>query len=451
VGNLELLSLKGCFIWSEYENEIQETISTNNWSADRCIAIDCLRFHSTNSIPLPITSTQSPPDTPTNTPPDKPTDTPTGIPTDTPTDAPTYTPLPSSTPTSQPAAGISNLDINVEASIDSVFSDYIERLRLTGLEVGIVMHNEIVYAKGFGVRNSETQEPVTPESLFHMASVSKPFVATGIMQLVEDGKIDLDETVVTYLPYFKLDDERYKQNTIQQILSHVSGMPDVMDYHWDQPEYDDQALERYVRSLADQEMLFTPGDEFSYSNMAYEVMGDVIAKVSGQSFEEYMQENILTPLEMENSTFLKQEVPLELETTPHYGSGSPAAVYPYHRAHAPSSTLHSNVLEMSNWAIANMNRGTFNDRQILKESIYDLLWNPYIQLNEERSIGLGWFIGTLGDQYRIFHSGADVGFRSSFVMLPEESIAVIILANNERADPREMVEQVLEIILENEP
>ena len=145
-------------------------------------------------------------------------------------------------------------------------------------------------------------------------------------------------------------------------------MPDVMDYHWDQPEYDDQALERYVRSLADQEMLFIPGDEFSYSNMAYEVMGDVIAKVSGISFEEYMQENILTPLEMENSTFLKQEVPSELETTPHYGSGSPSIVYPYHRAHAPSSTLHSNVLEMSNWAIANMNRGTFKDRQILKES-----------------------------------------------------------------------------------
>jgi CubicO group peptidase (beta-lactamase class C family) len=180
-------------------------------------------------------------------------------------------------------------------------------------------------------------------------------------------------------------------------------------------------------------------------------LGDVIAKVSGQSFEDYMQENILTPLEMENSTFLKQEVPTELETTPHYISGSISEVYPYHRAHAPSSTLHSNVLEMSNWAIANMNRGTFNDKQILKESSYDLLWNPYTQLSEERSIGLGWFIGTPGEQYRIFHSGADVGFRTSFVMLPEESIAVIILANNERADPREMVELVLEIILENEP
>ena len=405
----------------------------------------------TTPIPVPNTAMLASTATPfvTNTATRAPTVTP--FVTNTATRAPTATRLATYTPTTQPTWEISNLDINLEEQLDSLFSDYIERIRLTGLEVGIVKHNEIVYAKGFGVRNSETQEPVTTESLFHMASVSKPFVATGIMQLVELGKIDLDETVITYLPYFKLDDERYKQITIQQILSHISGMPDVMDYHWDQPEYDDQALERYVRSLADQEMLFIPGDEFSYSNMAYEVMGDVIAKVSGMSFEEYMQENILTPLEMENSTFLKQEVPSELETTPHYGSGSPSIVYPYHRAHAPSSTLHSNVLEMSNWAIANMNRGTFKDRQILKESSYDLLWNPYTQLSEERSIGLGWFIGTPGDQYRIFHSGADVGFRTSFVMLPEESIAVTILANNERADPREMVEQVLEIILENEP
>jgi CubicO group peptidase (beta-lactamase class C family) len=185
--------------------------------------------------------------------------------------------------------------------------------------------------------------------------------------------------------------------------------------------------------------------------MAYEVMGDVIAKVSGQSFEEYMQENIFTPLEMENSTFFKPDVPPELETSPHYISGSVSEVYPYNRAHAPSSTLHSNVLEMANWAIANMNRGAFNGERILQESSYDLLWNPFMQLNEERSIGLGWFIGTLGEQFRIFHGGADVGFRTLLVMLPEESIAVIILANNERADTSEMVDKVLEIILENEP
>jgi CubicO group peptidase (beta-lactamase class C family) len=371
--------------------------------------------------------------------------------TNTPTSAPSATPFATNTPTSGPSIGINNLESDKAAAIEALFCEYIEKYRLTGLAVGVVMDNELVYAKGFGVRNSETQEPVTAESLFHMASISKPFVATGIMQLVERGKIDLDEPIVTYLPYFKLDDERYQQITIQQILSHVSGMPDVMTYNWDQPEYDDQALERFVRSLADQKMLFDPGEEFSYSNMAYEVMGDVIAKVSGLSFEAYIDENIFTPLEMVNSTFLKMEVPPELETSPHFISGSVSDVYPYNRAHAPSSTLHSNVLEMSNWAIANMNRGTFKGKQILNQSSYDLLWNPYYQISDERAIGLGWFIGDGGEPLRIFHGGADVGFRTYLVMLPDEATAVVVLANNERADPRIMTDQVLEIIMDNEP
>ena len=270
-----------------------------------------------------------------------PTDIPTDAPTDTPTDIPTLpptgTPLPSLTPTTRPPGEVSLLETDLEVAIDAIFIDFVEVQRLTGLQVGIVMGDEVAYAKGFGVRNTDTQEPVTPESLFHMASISKPFVATGIMPAVEEGKIDLDEPVVTYLPYFKLADERYSQITVQQILSHVSGMPDVMgEYGWDQPEYDDQALERYVRSLEDREMLFDPGDEFSYSNMAYEVMGDVIAKVSGQTFEEYMQENIFTPLEMENSTFFKPDVPPELATSPHYISGSVSDIYPYNRDHGPA-------------------------------------------------------------------------------------------------------------------
>lgn len=223
----------------------------------------------------------------------------------------TSTPAPTATPTPQPEWKPEESDFNaaLEEVLDPFFSIYIEKVGITGFSVGVVKDNKIVYAKGFGVRDFETQEPVTAYSLFHMASISKPFVATAIMQLVEEGKIILDKSLVTYLPYFQLDDERYNEITVRQMLSHVSGMPRAMDYHWDQPEYDEGALERYVRSLADQKLLFTPGDEFSYSNVAYEVLGDVIAKVSGQPFENYEKENILAPLGMDQSTFLKKKYP----------------------------------------------------------------------------------------------------------------------------------------------
>ena len=365
----------------------------------------------------------------------------------------TLTPAPTATPTPQPEWKPEESDFNaaLEEVLDPFFSIYIEKVGITGFSVGVVKDNKIVYAKGFGVRDFETQEPVTAYSLFHMASISKPFVSTAIMQLVEQGKIDLDEPLVTYLTYFKLDDDRYKEITIRQMLSHVSGMPRAMDYHWDQPEYDEEALERYVRSLADEKLIFTPGDEFSYSNVAYEVLGDVIAKVSGQPFEDYEKENILVPLGMHQSTFLKKEVPPELETTPHLDEGVVSEIYPYNRAHAPSSTLHSNVLEMSNWAIANMNRGTFNDMKILSESTYDLLWTPHEQVKTGVSIGLGWFLKTSGEGDWVFHDGGDVGFRTSFTMLPEESIAVTILANDEQLNPRSMADMVIKLIHDIEP
>jgi CubicO group peptidase (beta-lactamase class C family) len=106
-----------------------------------------------------------------------------------------------------------------------------------------------------------------------MASITKPFVGTAIMQLVERGIVDLDAPVVQYLRYFQLADDRYNQITVRQMVTHASGMPDVEDYEWDKPQYDDGALERYVRSLTNQKLLFAPGERVQYSNMAYEVLG----------------------------------------------------------------------------------------------------------------------------------------------------------------------------------
>lgn len=196
-----------------------------------------------------------------------------------------------------------------------------------------------------------------------MASITKPFVATAIVQLLEQDKLSLDDPIAKHLPYFKLADGRFDSLTIRQFLTHSSGMPDVADYHWEEPEYDEGALERYVRGLADQVLLFAPGQEFSYSNMAFEVLGDLIAKVSGQSFESYVKEHILLPLGMNDSSILIRDVDPALLANGHVpADGGKVRVskhYAYNRSHGPSSTLHSNVVELSRWAMANMNRGSW--------------------------------------------------------------------------------------------
>ena len=153
----------------------------------------------------------------------------------------------------------------------------------------------IVYGRGFGVTSLDDPRPVTAETLFHMASVTKPFVATAIMQLVEEGLVALDDRVVMHLPYFAMVDERSGAITIRQMLSHTAGMPDEEDYGWDRPEYDDGALERYVRSVAERELIDAPGARFEYSNIAFEVLGDLLAKLRGTTFESVIAERILRP------------------------------------------------------------------------------------------------------------------------------------------------------------
>lgn len=347
-----------------------------------------------------------------------------------------------------------------EAQLDTTLTPFIEEAMqaydLPGFAIGIVKDNEVVYARGFGYKNIDTKKPVTNTTLFHMASISKPFVATAVMQLVEQGKIDLEAPVTTYLPYFKLDDKRYTDITIQQMLSHISGMPDVEDYEWDNPQYDEGALERYVRSLAGKKMRFDPGESFAYSNMAYECLGDVIAKVSGMSFADYEKKYILDPAGMKESTFLKPEHLPENWASGHLRTIRTVAWegYPYNRMHGPSSTLHSNAIEMCSWAIINMKRGISAGQKILEGASYDLLWKPWFKIGSEDSedaVGLSWFLGTHRGEKAIYHSGGDTGFNTFLTLLPERSSAVVVLCNYIPAQIGYLSKAALDILLGFEP
>ncbi len=344
-------------------------------------------------------------------------------------------------------------------NLDRVINEYVEKESIPGLAVGVVYDNEILYTKGFGVKNVDTKEPVDENSIFHMASVSKTFVATGIMQLVEKGKIKLDSHLTEYLPYFQLKDDRYKNITIRQLLSHMSGMPDVDDYGWDNPQYDEDALEKYIKSIKNEELMWEPGEKFAYSNIAFEILGDVIAKVSGVTFEEYMKVNILEVLQMKESDFFNPNVSKELLATPHilgvkngYG-GVVSEVFPYNRAHGPSSTLCSNVREMCNYAIANMNGGCFGEEKILETHSYSELWHNHGSTGwggYTSEVGLAWFLGEYKGNKVRSHSGLDTGFRSNFIILPERGISVVIMTNSDYIGLKLICTAILDILLGEE-
>jgi CubicO group peptidase (beta-lactamase class C family) len=140
--------------------------------------------------------------------------------------------------------------------------DFYATQSLPGLAVGVLIDSQVVYRAGFGSTRMSGGQPVTPSTLFHMASITKPFVATAVVQLSNAGKVDLDAPVTRYVSYFRMKDSRASAITVRQLLTHTAGMPDVTDYRWNHPEYDKQSLERWIRGLADSALLAAPGERW---------------------------------------------------------------------------------------------------------------------------------------------------------------------------------------------
>ena len=172
-----------------------------------------------------------------------------------------------------------------------------------------------------------------------------------------------------------------------------------------------------------------------YSDLGFEILGDVIAKVSGQSFEAYAQEHIFAPLGMQHTSFMVRDIPPELLATPHKFGPKVNSYYPYSRQHAPSSHLLSNVDDMNRFALAQLNRGQLEGIRILPATAYEEMWGTTCALNittpPDTGYGLGWGIGELAGHRMIDHGGLDIGFHSEFLMAPDEGLSVIIMANRD--------------------
>lgn len=342
--------------------------------------------------------------------------------------------------------------------LDQVITDYMQVHQIPGLAVGIVQGSEIVYKKGFGVKSLFSQEKIEEFSLFHMASIAKTFVGFAVMQLVSENKIQLDDFVMKHLPYFHLKDERDKEITIRHLVTHSSGLPNEPDLEWDKPQFDDEALERYVKGLGSKELLHQPGESFAYSDMAYDILGDVISKCSGVSFEEYMKVNVLKKLGMKDSSFLHTDLAKDHLTTPHlcYTSDSEevriSEVFPYNRIHAPSSTLVSNVVDICNYLISYIQIEKEYREKLLDHSIKEL-WTPQIRTGwggYQDEMGMGWFLGEYKEHQVRSHEGGDTGFRSYTMVFPVEEIGIVIMMNSDYVGYQNLCHVILDYVLDFE-
>lgn len=328
------------------------------------------------------------------------------------------------------------------AAVTKVVQEVMTANKVPGVAVGIIRGKELIYADGFGVQSLNTGTPMTVQSVMSLAWISKAVTATAIMQLVETGKLDVDQPYVTYVPYFEMEDKHYKEITVRHLLAHNSGMPELTDAmlfsRWDDPWYDEQAAERFVRSFKTGVTLNQKpgGDQFIYSDVGYDILADLIHKVSGELFETYVKRHIFEPLGMTSSTFLLDEVDKQRLAAPHVSDETGKTVvwkkFPYDRKHAPSSCLHSTVEDMSRWVLAHLNGGELNGKRILQTASHAQLWEKLQWWGGEdylRGYGWGWYLGAFEGKQTVISFGSQPGVETLITLLPTEGMAVIVQCN----------------------
>ena len=196
------------------------------------------------------------------------------------------------------AAAASEADVTTR--IDHYVQARLPSLRTPGLAVVVVEGDQVILSQGYGYADREDGTPMTGDTPVAVGSTTKPMTALAVMQLVERGLVDLDTPVTTYLPDFRMADERSADITLRQLLSHTAGIPADETYDGAQ---DDGALERRVAGLADVPLRRAPGTGFEYANDGYSVAGLVVQRVTGMPYEHYMAQAVFTPLGMERTTF----------------------------------------------------------------------------------------------------------------------------------------------------
>jgi CubicO group peptidase (beta-lactamase class C family) len=292
---------------------------------------------------------------------------------------------------------------------------------IPGLAVGIVIGDRVVYLKGFGTAGPG-KGAVTPQTAFVLGSVSKSLTGLAVMQLVERGLINLDDPVKKILPWFSMGGPQASDDMkIVHLLNHTSGIPAAAGH--DSGIERGASIEERVRLKNSIRLNRAPGNNFEYSSLNYDILGVLIEKVTGVSYQEYIQFNIFQPLEMTHSyTSLAEASEAGLATgyRPWFGFLEPAAVH-YPESALPSGYLASSAEDMTHVLLAFLNQGTYKRNTVLSaKGIADA----------QTSIGsTGYAAGWFSAGYYKWHTGELANYNAYICTVPSEKIGIIALGN----------------------
>jgi CubicO group peptidase (beta-lactamase class C family) len=314
--------------------------------------------------------------------------------------------------------------------LDSIF-DSVFKADEPGGAVLIARDGKIIYEKGFGVEDINTKKAIDNNTLFNVGSISKTFVAFGILQLAKENKLSIDDDIYKYFPDFK-DSSIAKKIKIHHLLTHSSGLPDIRNVQGDSVFYLTAKDEENWAPIKKADSLeFQPGERFNYSNPAFNGLALIIEKVSGMKWQEYIKKNIMEPAGMKISTITDGPYPQTGVSHGYLFDGKNYFEKDYGEeptfAAAGNGGVWSSVNELWKYEQA-IQKNVFLDSAWTKRSrtVYDF---PNWKDSLPPFIGLCWFITKTDNENMIGHTGSQGGFRADYVWLAEKKIFYVILCN----------------------
>lgn len=307
------------------------------------------------------------------------------------------------------------------AKADSHIAAYVQQNRFQGSAL-VAKGGKILLSKGYGLANEEHDIPNKPNTKFRLGSITKQFTAVAILQLQEQGKLNVKDPVSKYIPDSP---EAWKKVTIHHLLSHTSGIPSYTST----PDYGKRMRESskpldFIARFKDKPLEFEPGSKFNYSNSGYFLLGVIIEQVSGKSYEAYLRENIFAKLDMQDSGYdwdskiLKNRA-AAYETGPD-GKPRNAQFLDMGQPYAAGS-LYSTVEDLYRW-----DRALYTEKVISRKSL-ESAWTPVID-----KYGYGWIMDKIAGEHRIItHGGGINGFTTTMIRLPEDDAFVAVFSNHE--------------------
>ena len=303
------------------------------------------------------------------------------------------------------------------SQLESDLPKIMEKAMIPGLSIAVVRDSELLWTKGFGVKNSETNEPVTDETVYEAASFSKPVYSYAVLKLVERGELELDKPLIEYVSdeyieknYLggKIDDERFRKITARMVLTHSPGFP-----NW--------------RGRDSLKINFEPGEKFSYSGEGFGYLQKVVKQISGLPLNDFMKKEVFDPLGMTSSSYVWQKSYEENTSYPHDFMGDVSRKGKPKGGHA-AATLHTTAIDFAKYMMAIMNHTG------LQQSTVDSMLTPQIVVDPEETQDVVWGLGIGLEKtphgIAYWHWGDNMKFRCLFIAFPQQKIGVVYFTNS---------------------